>query len=174
MEKQIRVFLTGGFFFTCILGTIMHFVYEWSGKNPAVGLIAPVNESTWEHLKLLFFPAVIWTLGGCLRMRDHAAQIICACTAGIVAGMLTIVVFFYTYTGILGTNWFPLDLTAFVLGVLAVYWLAGKRYSAYNKEKRKVHGGIAAAVLAGIALCFFAFTFFPPTIGLFRMRQFGP
>lgn len=169
MEKQIRVFLTGGFFFTCILGTVMHFVYEWSGKNPAAGLIAPVNESTWEHLKLLFFPAVIWMIGGCLRMRDRAGQILCACTAGIVVGMLTIVVFFYTYTGILGTNWFPLDITAFVLGVLVAFWLAGKRWRIYIKEKREAQGGIAAVVLAGIALCFFAFTFFPPPIGLFRI-----
>lgn len=169
MKKQIRVFLTGGFFFTCILGTIMHFVYEWSGKNPAAGLVAPVNESTWEHLKLLFFPALVWTITGCLRWRDCAARILCACTAGIAAGMLVIVVFFYTYSGILGTNWFPLDITAFVLGVLTAFWLAGKRWNAYYKEEREARGGIAAVVLAGIALGFFVFTFYPPQIGLFRM-----
>lgn len=171
MEKQIRIFMAGGFFFTCILGTIMHFVYEWSGKNPVVGLVAPVNESTWEHLKLLFFPALAWTIGGCLRMPERAGQMLCACTAGIVVGMLTIVVFFYTYTGILGTNWFPLDITAFVLGVLATFWFAKRRWRLYIEEKREAQGKIAAAVLAGIALCFFAFTFFPPPIGLFRIPE---
>ena len=36
-----------------LLGTLLHFTYRWSGRNP---LIAPVNESVWEHMKLLFFP----------------------------------------------------------------------------------------------------------------------
>ena len=39
-----------------ILGTLLHFTYRWSGRNPLIGLIAPVNESVWEHMKLLFFP----------------------------------------------------------------------------------------------------------------------
>lgn len=39
------------FIFIAIVGTLLHFVYDWSGQNPAVGIIAPVSESTWEHLK---------------------------------------------------------------------------------------------------------------------------
>lgn len=44
------------FIFISILGVLLHFTYEWSGDNPAVGLFSAVNESTWEHLKLIFFP----------------------------------------------------------------------------------------------------------------------
>lgn len=169
MDKEIRKFFVGGFFFTCILGTVMHFVYGWSGNNPAVGLVAPVNESTWEHLKLLFFPAAIWTIGGCLGKREYACWLLSACTAGILTGMLAIVAFFYTYTGILGTNWLPLDLAAFVLGVFAAFWMAAGRWKAYAGKKRRARCRSAAVVLAGIALCFFAFTFAPPPIGLFRI-----
>ena len=43
---------------TLILGTLLHFLYEWTGYNYLVGFISPVNESTWEHLKLLFFPVL--------------------------------------------------------------------------------------------------------------------
>ena len=39
-----------------VLGTLAHFVYDWSGQNSFIGLLTPVNESTWEHMKLLFFP----------------------------------------------------------------------------------------------------------------------
>lgn len=169
MDKRIKRFCAGGFFFTCILGTVMHFVYEWSGENPAVGLIAPVNESTWEHLKLLFFPAVIWTIGGCLKKRECAAGLLVSCTAGILAGMLAIVVLFYTYTGILGKNWLPLDIAVFITGVLTAFWIAAGRWSAYSGEKRKAKGWAAAILLAGTALCFFLFTFVPPPIGLFRV-----
>ena len=46
-------------FFTIILGTLFHFTYEWSGNNAFVGTFSSVNESTWEHLKLTFFPMLI-------------------------------------------------------------------------------------------------------------------
>ena len=44
------------FIFISVLGVLLHFTYEWSGNNPIVGLFSATNESTWEHLKLLFFP----------------------------------------------------------------------------------------------------------------------
>lgn len=44
------------FIFISVLGVLLHFTYEWSGDNAVVGLFSAVNESTWEHLKLLFFP----------------------------------------------------------------------------------------------------------------------
>ena len=50
------------FIFISILGVLLHFTYEWSGDNPAVGLFSAVNESTWEHLKLIFFPMLLLTL----------------------------------------------------------------------------------------------------------------
>lgn len=50
------------FLFISILGTLLHFTYEWSQNNAIVGLFSAVNESTWEHLKLLFFPMFFLTL----------------------------------------------------------------------------------------------------------------
>lgn len=50
------------FFFISILGVLLHFTYEWSNDNPAVGLFSAVNESTWEHLKLIFFPMLLLTM----------------------------------------------------------------------------------------------------------------
>ena len=32
---------------TMILGTLNHFLYDWSGKNPVIALFTPVNESVW-------------------------------------------------------------------------------------------------------------------------------
>ena len=48
-----------GFAFTSLLGTLLHFVFEWSGNNRIVAVFSAVNESTAEHLKLLFWPAVL-------------------------------------------------------------------------------------------------------------------
>ena len=45
--------------FIMIVGTLLHFTFGWSNNNPLVGTFSAVNESTWEHLKLLFFPMLI-------------------------------------------------------------------------------------------------------------------
>lgn len=168
MEKRKRKFLIGGFLFTCIVGTVMHFVYEWSGENPVIGLLAPVSESTWEHLKLLFFPAAFWALAGSVLLRKSMPGILAPCTAGICAGMLSVVTFFYTYTGILGTNWLPLDVLTFYAGVLVTYWVSGRRWNACGEGGGRQKNGAAALVLAVIMLCFFGFTYCIPSIGLFR------
>ena len=60
MNKRILKLEAIGFIFTSVLGTLMHFFYEWSGNNTFVGLFCPVNESPYEHLKLLFFPALFY------------------------------------------------------------------------------------------------------------------
>ena len=48
-----------GILFISLLGCILHSVYDLSGKLIIIGLIAPINESIWEHLKLAFFPTII-------------------------------------------------------------------------------------------------------------------
>ncbi len=59
--------------FVIVLGTLMHFMYNWSGKHPFAGLIAPVNESVWEHMKLLFFPMLLQVFGCCAMKPIPAA-----------------------------------------------------------------------------------------------------
>ena len=51
-----------GIIFTSLLGTLSHFLYEWTGYNTIIGTVTPVNESIWEHLKLLFFPVVLFSV----------------------------------------------------------------------------------------------------------------
>ena len=46
----------------CVLAPLMHFVYDWSGGNTVVGLLAATNESVWEHTKLIYFPMLIYSI----------------------------------------------------------------------------------------------------------------
>lgn len=45
-----------------LAGSLFHFVFEFFNKWPPLALIAAVNESTWEHLKLAFWPALVYAL----------------------------------------------------------------------------------------------------------------
>ena len=63
LEKEVlKKFTLGGILWTLVIGTSSHFFYQWSGENFFVGLVSPVNETVWEHLKLLFFPALLYML----------------------------------------------------------------------------------------------------------------
>ena len=59
MRKRFDIWTWAGFFTAAVLGTLDHFAYDWSGKSLPVGAFCAVNESTWEHMKLLFFPVLV-------------------------------------------------------------------------------------------------------------------
>ena len=56
MRKRLFFWQLGGFLLTALAGTLLHFVYDWSGGSVWTAAFSAVNESTWEHMKLLFFP----------------------------------------------------------------------------------------------------------------------
>lgn len=105
------------FIFISVLGVLLHFTYEWSGDNAVVGLFSAVNESTWEHLKLLFFPFLLLTiLEVLLRGNMLPEQFLPARVLGILAGMGGIVVGFYTLRGVLGRNYDALNIACILQG----------------------------------------------------------
>ena len=63
-EKIFLLFEILSTVFILILGTILHFTFTFSNNNPIVGIFSAVNESTWKHLKLLFFPMLITIIIG--------------------------------------------------------------------------------------------------------------
>ena len=96
--KQLKSYILTGTVFVLILGSLSHFFYEWSGSNFIVGLLSPVNESTWEHIKLLYFPMLLYSLIAIPTQKSDYPCITSAFAAGILIGVLLIPVLFYTYT----------------------------------------------------------------------------
>lgn len=106
-----------------IAGTLLHFVSGWSGRNALVGLVSPVNESVWEHTKLLVFPVVAVGTVEAVLLRE-VRRVAWATLLEAIVGALAIVAVFYAYTGALGTGpilW--VDITSFVLVVAGGQWL---------------------------------------------------
>ena len=71
----VKIFAIIAFIITSILGVLLHFAYDFSGHNIIIGLFTPVNESTWEHLKLLFFPALICMIMGLFIIKPQVNRI---------------------------------------------------------------------------------------------------
>ena len=44
------------FIIISLIGTLLHFLYKLTNNNVVVGVFASVNESIWEHVKILITP----------------------------------------------------------------------------------------------------------------------
>ena len=147
-----------------ISGALLHSIYEYSGNNPLLGFFFPVNESTWEHMKLCFFPMLIYSLFMNKSLKENYPCITSSLLFGILLGTFLIPVIFYTYSGTLGQTFLPLDIATFILSVIlafiAVYRLTlSCKFDSYEYL-------LKLSVLA-VAVCFFVFTLFPPDMGIF-------
>ena len=124
MDRKLFNYSVAGFFFVSIAGSLLHFAYDLSGSNPLAGMFTPVNESTWEHMKLIFFPSFFYLLAGWPLLGRTRPQFLPAFLTGTLVGTVSIPVIFYTYSGILGSNYLWLDLLTFYLSALLDYWLS--------------------------------------------------
>ena len=154
------------FFIISIIGTLSHFVYEWTGKPYLIGLFFPVNESTWEHLKLLFFPSLIYFAVVYFTLKEKPKNYISATAISIIAGMLSIVVMFYTYQGVLGKNIDFLNILIYFLGVIMTVYIMQRilKTQSYSSGTANV---ISLFFLLLTAILFVSFSFNPPSLGIF-------
>lgn len=135
------------------------------GENEFVGAFSAVNESTWEHLKLIFYPALLTTVVGYFVLVKGKNQYICARLEGILAGLIFVVVFFYTYTGILGKNIDIINILSFFIGVFVLEYTS---YKFMLCETCDCNKPVTYAILIILFICFILFTYITPEIGLFK------
>lgn len=156
-----------GILTTSVLGTLAHFVYGWSGGSQLAGAFCPVNESVWEHMKMLFFPVLLFTLVQLPAARDQNGTLPAARAAGVTAGLGLIPVLYYTYTGIYGRHVLWADIAIFYLAAGFTFWL-----DARLRRRRRLWGpwqqAAGVAWLWVLAVLFIWWTLHPPHIGLFR------
>lgn len=111
-----QVLLTAAFVISA--GSLLHFAWEWSGRNSFVAVFAAINESTWEHLKLAFWPAFLVAL---LQLKFYAKAPGFLLTTAVRCALpaLLIILLFYGYTWLLGRHCLIADLLVFAVSILA-------------------------------------------------------
>jgi hypothetical protein len=163
--NQLAYWELAGILFVTVIGSLFHFVYQLSGNNQIVGLFTPINESTWEHLKLLILPMVLFSIAEYFAIGKDYPNFIPAKALGMILGMIAIVVIFYTYTGILGSHYLWADILTFILGVAVAY-----AYSWKNINKQPIGTNaqvIGILIIFVLILSFAVFSLYPPHIPIF-------
>ena len=162
--NKVKIYTIIGIVFVTILGIVSHFIYEWSGNNFILGFFFPVNESTWEHMKLCFFPMLLYSFYMNRKMKEDNPCITSSLLFGILLGTFLIPAIFYTYSGIIGKNYIFLDIATFIISILLAF-ISVYRLTLSCKIS-SFSFGLKICVLF-VAVCFLIFTYYPPDIGIF-------
>lgn len=151
-------------FAAILLGFLNHFLYQLSKGSPFAALFCPVNESVWEHLKLIFFPILFVSIAEYLRYRPEAVRFFYYRFLAALCAMAATVTLFYTYTGITGNNFLVMDILIFIISILFGFYMDA---FFYRKSLRKTSQTTTFSLWVAVSLFYFVFTCFPPDIPLF-------
>ena len=165
MKRSIGLWQLWGFAVSALGGTLLHFLYDWLKGAAWIAPFSGVNESTWEHMKLLFWPMLLFALVQSRARRDRE-DLWCIKRNGILLGLALIPILFYTYNGAIAHSPDWLNILFFFFSAAAAYLYEARQLhkeSAPCKSPRR-----AIATLCVLAVLFVLFTFLPPPLGIFK------
>ena len=165
MKQASLLWQAAGFALATFGGTILHFLYDWTGRSIFAAPFSGVNESTWEHMKLLFWPLLFFSLIQRPFFKNQK-NYWCIKLAEILLGLMLIPVLFYTYNGAFGKSPDWINISIFYITAVLVFLFERRGFRTTPLHCN--HPRLALAILGLIALLFVVFTFTPPRIPLFQ------
>lgn len=174
VRKSLRYWEIAGFLFVCVAGVLLHGLYEWSGSVP-LGAISSVNESVWEHMKLLFIPYFVFTMLQFTFFAEPFRNYFAVKAAAGLVGVLLIPVLHFTLTGALGTLPPWVDIASFFFSAGVMYLLGWRLLSGFALRGGALQA-LGFALLWALLFAFIYCTYRPPALPLFRdpvTQQFG-
>lgn len=167
MRENEKLFClqAGAFAAAAVGGTLFHFLYGWTQNSVLTAPFCAVNESTWEHMKLLFFPLFVYALLE-RRALENRADFWCVKCVGITVSLVLVPVLYYTTLGSFGSSPAYLNIAFFFLSAAACCILEYRLFLRENTLSCAEKLALTSLVLlAGI---FVLFTFVTPRIPLFQ------
>ncbi len=165
IKQKLFVWQFSGFAITSFLGTLLHFVYEWTNKSILVAPFSAVNESTGEHMKLFFFPAFLFAIFQSLFFKD-IENFWGIKLKGITVGLILIPVLFYTYNGAFGRSPDWVNIAIFFISTAFCY--ITEFYCFKKQNLRRSNERICFLILVIIGILIIVFTFATPKIPLYK------
>lgn len=165
MRRSMNSWQLMGFGVTSLLGTLLHFLYDWLDKAVWIAPFSSVNESTWEHMKLLFWPMILFALVESFFFKDET-DFWCVKLKGILLGLFVIPTLFYTYNGVIGKSPDWINIAIFFVAAAVSFIYESKMFKQENKTC--VRREYAFLLLCFLGVLFVIFTFKTPEIGVFR------
>jgi hypothetical protein len=143
-----------------IVGSLLHFLYDWSGGNRIIALISSVNESYWEHIKIAFWPSLLAHLGLYLSGGYHYAAFLPAVVVSLYSIPVTLVMLIWFYKNLTKKNVLWLDILVFALVIILAQVIFALLLTELSPSVLTVV--LSAVFLVSLLLTFLTATFRPP------------
>ena len=162
-----KTFFTLSTIFSIILGTFIHFIYNILHKPFILGLVVPINESVFEHLKLVLIPltafGIIYSL--VYGKKENNKNIWNYISIAVILSMIFIPIMHYLYIAIIKNTSTIFDIVLYILSIIFSYiYIYIKNGKDNKKDTNK--GGILLILL--LYFIFVVFTICPPRVELFK------
>jgi hypothetical protein len=143
-----------------LLGSLLHFLFDWTGHNKFVSLFSAVNESYWEHIKIAFWPTlflqiVLFASGG-----YNYPSLIPAATIALYSLPISMIGMVFLYKMFTKKNVLWIDITVFFV-VIAVAQILFVMFFE-QLQATWVTVVVAAIFLLGLFSAFVSYTLRPP------------
>ena len=158
MKKRFAL----AFVLTALAGTGLHFV-DALCPVAFVGLFAPVNESVWEHLKLLYWPFLAAGFFLCLHMPDAPRAWSGFLLAQLVMP-LALLGTYYTLRAGFGVHGLWLDIALYYLVLALGFRIA---YVLQKSGRLAFLSGVLVILVGLYGAALVLFTMAPPNLPIF-------
>lgn len=155
-----------GAIIVCVLSPVFHFLFEWSGNNLFVGLFAAVNESVWEHTKIVYFPFLFYSIIEYFVVKPDFWRFFAAKTVSMSMILLLMITFFYTYSGMFGMESLIVDIIFTLVLIFIAFYISYRLYR--SRRVMNFFPLLIIILFAAILAIELLFTVFPPHIPLFQ------
>jgi hypothetical protein len=164
--KSVLSWELSGIVFLIVVGSLLHFTFDWSNQLPLVGVFSAVNESVWEHLKLGFWSVILFSLLEYWFIRNKTNNFLFAKGLGAVVLQGTILLVFYTYTMFSGEPILAIDISSYILGCILCQVVS---YFILTKvNEKKIFNNVGMVLILIHAILLITFTFVPPKLPIFQ------
>lgn len=168
--KKVVILEAFGALLIIIAGTLLHSAYQYNNFW-FFGIISPVNESVWEHLKIGIWPVLIFALIEYPFLKNQTKNFLEAKVAQAYVTSLAVLAIFYSYTGIIGHNILFMDILTFNIAVIIGQIVSYFILTADELDEFFDHMASAALyLLIGIIVYV---TYFPPHYPIFMDSMTG-
>jgi len=171
MNRKLLSIEIFGALFVIMVGALFHFVFDWSNQWLPLGAIVAVNESVWEHLKLVYWPLLFFSIMEYFAVKGEVNNFVLSKLTAIIIAEATILFTFYSYTAIIGTEILAVDILSFVIGVILGY-IASYKLLKWKKAPNWTRI-VSMLVMVFLGIIFVLFTYFPPEMPIFQDPETG-
>ncbi len=148
------------------VGSLFHFLYSLTGECFIIGLFVPINESIFEHTKMVVLPIFIWWFIFYLfRKKDLFVNAwFTSAIIAMISAIIAIPMLFYFYSQAFGIESLVIDILILLVS-LAIGQILGLHYYRHGKG---IEYHFAIVLMIVIIILFAFFTINPPAFPIFN------